>query len=47
VEGNQQALEQIDGYSESESNEVIRKHLERTRSNFAQHLEAARTLLDG
>lgn len=47
VESHQQALDMIDGYTKSASNEAFRKHLERTRGNFAEHLETARTLLDG
>lgn len=46
VESHQQALELIDSYSESDESEVFRKHLERTRGNFAEHLETARALLE-
>lgn len=47
IESHQQALELIDSYMQSTDNEAFRKHLDRTRGNFAHHLEMAKTLQDG
>ncbi len=47
VETNEHALEEIDNATKSTDNEVIRKHLERTRGNFADHMKIAKKLLEG
>jgi predicted outer membrane protein len=47
VETHEEALALVDTYLQSTDDEAIRSHLERTRGNFAEHLEAARALLDG
>ncbi|HUH91197.1 MAG TPA: DUF4142 domain-containing protein [Lysobacter sp.] len=47
VETHEEAMALIDTYLQSTDNKAIRSHLERTRGNFAEHLEAARALLEG
>lgn len=47
IANHQQALELIDKYMQATDNEVIRKHLERTHANFANHMEGAKALQDG
>lgn len=46
LETHQEALALIDTYLQSTDNDAIRAHLERTRGNFAEHLETARGLLE-
>lgn len=46
IDNHQQALEVIDSNAKSTNNEAIRNHLQRTRDNFAGHLEMARALLE-
>ncbi|KIQ96467.1 hypothetical protein TI01_1916 [Lysobacter sp. A03] len=46
VETHEQALEWIGERLEATDNEAIRKHLERTRDNFEDHMKAAMALRD-
>ncbi|HEU4775035.1 MAG TPA: DUF4142 domain-containing protein [Lysobacter sp.] len=46
VATHEEALALIDTYLQSTDNDAIRAHLERTRGNFAEHLEVARSLLE-
>ncbi|MGV8941353.1 MAG: DUF4142 domain-containing protein [Lysobacter sp.] len=46
LETHEEALGLIDTYLQSTDNDAIRAHLERTRGNFAEHLDAARSLLE-
>ncbi len=47
IDSSQRALELIDGYMDSTDNADIRKHLERTRDNFTDDIEAAKGLQTG
>lgn len=46
VETHEQALQLIDERMEASDNEVIRKHLERTRGNYEDHMKMAVALRD-